>query len=148
MFAASDSTPAVSPYGPVTVGDSADVTLARRTIGRLAIVLPAVAVVLIALAVAAQVVGGGTMFGTDPASEFTGLVLTFVGPTLLVLGLHMVVWRALVRPLARMTPRRRVGTIVGVGAALSFLSVILVILLVLVGFLIVSLLFDATGQSM
>jgi len=88
------------------------------------------------------------MFGTDPASEFAGMMLTFVGPALLVLGLHMVVWRALVRPLTRMSSGSRVGTIIGVGAALSFVSVILVILLVFLGLLISSLLlFDATGQS-
>jgi len=144
----SDKTPVATPFGPTAVGDSTAVTRARRTLRRLAIALPLLGVVLIALAIAAQVVGGGSMFGTDPASEFAGMMLTFVGPALLVLGLHMVVWRALVRPLTRMSPGSRVGTIIGVGAALSFVSVILVILLVFLGLLISSLLlFDATGQS-
>lgn len=133
-----------SPYGPA---ESERVTRARRTLGRLAVILPIAGLVLSIVAIAVQITTGG-VFGVDPLSEIAGLTVTFIGPTLLVLGLHMVVWRALVRPLTRMTPTNRVVTIIGVGGVLSAVSVVLVVILVFIGFMLVSLLFTATGQAM
>ncbi len=158
--AAAPEPSAESPYGPADrvddhhpgvvaapSGDSAVVTRARRTLRNLAMALPLVGVVLIIVAIVLQVVTGGA-YGIDPLSEISGLTLTFIGPTLLVLGLHMIVWRAMVRPLSRMTPGSRVGMIIGIGGVLSFLSVILVFILVFIGFMILSLLFSATDQAM
>jgi hypothetical protein len=131
---------------PTPHGDSPAVTRARRTLALLAIVLPLAGLALSIVALVVYTVTGG--FGIDPLSEFAGLLLTFIGPTLLVLGLHMVVWRAMVRPLSRMTPGSRVGMIIGIGGVLSFLSVILVIILVFIGFMLLSLLLSATDQAM
>lgn len=128
--------------------DSAAVARARRTLKTLAIALPLTGVVLSIAALVIYTTTGGGGFGIDPLSELAGLLLTFVGPTLLVLGLHMVVWRALVRPLSRMTPANRMGVIVGVGGVLSLVSVVLVIILVFVGFMLLSLLLSATDQAM
>ncbi len=133
-----------SPYGPA---DSVRVTRARRTLGRLALVLPIAGLVLSVVALAVQVATGGA-FGVDPLSEIAGFTLTFLGPTLLVLGLHMLVWRAMVRSLSQMTPTNRAVTIVGVGGILSLASVVLVFCLVFIGFMLLSLLFSATDQAM
>ncbi|OYX58839.1 MAG: hypothetical protein B7Y93_01220 [Micrococcales bacterium 32-70-13] len=139
--------PAAAPVVVAAPGDTEAVTRARRTLKRLAIVLPLAGLVLSIVAIVVQVVTGGA-FGIDPVSEIAGLTITFIGPTLLVLGLHMVVWRAMVRPLSRMTPGSRTGMIIGVGGVLSFVSVILVVILVFAGFMIVSLLFTVTDQAM
>ncbi len=139
--------PAAAPVVAPVAGDAEAVTRARRTLKRLAIALPLAGLVLSMVAIVVQVVTGGA-FGIDPVSEISGLTITFIGPTLLVLGLHMVVWRAMVRPLARMTPGSRTGMIIGIGGVLSFVSVILVFILVFAGFMIVSLLFSATDQAM
>lgn len=142
---------AAAPAAVVTTapssGDSEAVTRARRTLGRLALALPLAGLALSIVAIVVQVVTGGA-FGIDPVSEISGLTLTFIGPALLVLGLHMIVWRAMVRPLSRMTPGNRIGMIIGIGGVLSFLSVILVFILVFAGFMILSLLFSATDQAM
>lgn len=132
---------------PTSSGDSEGVTRARRTLKRLAIALPLAGLLLSIVALVVQVATGGA-FGIDPVSEISGLTLTFIGPALLVLGLHMIVWRAMVRPLSRMTPGNRVGMIIGIGGVLSFLSVILVFILVFIGFMALSLLFSATDQAM
>lgn len=131
---------------PTPHGDSPGVTRARATLKRLAIALPLAGLALSIVALVIYTVTGG--FGIDPLSEFAGLLLTFIGPTLLVLGLHMIVWRAMVRPLSRMTPGSRVGMIIGIGGVLSFLSVILVFILVFIGFMLLSLLLSATDQAM
>lgn len=151
---------AESPYGPAdgvedqqpsvvvaASGDSAGVARARRTLRKLAIALPLTGLVLSIVAIVVQVATGGA-FGIDLLSEISGLMLTFIGPTLIVLGLHMIVWRAMVRPLSRMEPGNRIGMIVGIGGVLSLLSVILVFILVFIGFMILSLLFSATDQAM
>lgn len=144
---AAPAAPAPQPVVTAAPGDTEVVTRARRTLKRLAIALPLAGLVLSIVAIVVQVVTGGA-FGIDPVSEISGLTITFIGPTLLVLGLHMVVWRAMVRPLARMTPGSRTGMIIGIGGVLSFVSVILVFILVFAGFIIVSLLFSATDQAM
>ncbi len=150
LFGASaEAEPAADPtVAPATDGDSPAVTRARRTLGLLAIVLPVAGFVLCLAAIIVQVSTGGSVFEFGELGEFAVLLLTFLGPTLLVLGLHMVVWRALVRPLARMQPGNRTGTIIGVGALLSFVSVIAVFIIVFVGFILVSGLLDATNQSL
>lgn len=139
--------PVVAP-APAPEGDTPAVTRARRTIGLLAIVLPIAGLLLCLAAIVVQVSTGGSIFGIDVVGELVGFSLTFLGPTLLVLGLHMVIWRPLVRPLARMEPTNRTVTIIGVGALLSFVSVILVFLIVFLGFILVSGLLDATNQSL
>lgn len=136
-------TPALS-----SSGDSETVARARRTLGRLALALPLAGLALSIAAIVVQVTTGGSIFGIDPVSEAAGFSLTFLGPTLLVLGLHMIVWRAMARPLSRMSPGTRVGMIIGVGGVLSFLSVILVFILVFAGFILVSGLLSATDQAM
>lgn len=144
-----EAEPAVAPVAaPVSTGDSPAVTRARRKIGLLAIVLPIVGLLLCLAAIVVQVSTGGNLVAVDAVSEIVSLLLVFVGPTLLVLGLHMVIWRALVRPLARMEPSNRTVTIIGVGALLSFVSVILVFVIVFLGFILVSGLLDATNQSL
>lgn len=143
---AAESTPSTT-AAPTISTDSEVVTRARRTLTRLAIALPLAGLALSIVAIVVQVVTGGA-FGIDPLSEIAGFTLTFLGPTLLVLGLHMIVWRAMVRPLSRMTPGSRIGMIVGIGGVLSFLSVILVFILVFAGFMIISLLFSATDLTM
>lgn len=145
--ASSDEAPAPVAT-PATAGDSPAVTRARHRIGLLAIVLPIAGVLLCLAAIVVQVSTGGSIFGFDVVGEIAGFSLTFLGPTLLVLGLHMIVWRALVRPLSRMEPGKRTGTIIGVGALLSFVSVILVFIIVFLGFILVSGLLDATSQSL
>lgn len=153
LFATPDASAAEAaesqPDAPtVSAGDSAAITRTRRTLKRLAVTLPLVGLGLSVAAIVVYLSAGGSIFGVDPLSEIAGLLLTFVGPTLVVLGLHMVVWRAMVRPLSRMTPGSRTGTIIGVGAALSFVSVILVFILVFAGFMLVSLLLAATDQAL
>jgi hypothetical protein len=144
-----EASPVASPVvAPATTGDSPAVTRARRTIGLLAIVLPIIGLLLCLAAIVVQVSTGGSIFGIDVIGEIAGFTLTFLGPTLLVLGLHMVIWRALVRPLARMESSNRTVTIIGVGALLSFVSVILVFVIVFLGFILVSGLLDATNQSL
>lgn len=139
--------PAPQPVPATAAGDTEAVTRARRTLKRLAVALPLAGLALSIVAIVVQVVTGGA-FGIDPVSEISGLTLTFIGPALLVLGLHMIVWRAMVRPLSRMTPGNRIGMIIGIGGVLSFLSVILVFILVFAGFMILSLLFSATDQAL
>ena len=145
--AAAPAPPASQPVVETAPGDTEAVTRARRTLKRLAIALPLAGLALSIVAIVVQVATGGA-FGIDLLSEISGLTLTFIGPTLLVLGLHMIVWRAMVRPLSRMTPGSRIGMIIGIGGVLSFLSVILVFILVFIGFMILSLLFSATDQAM
>ncbi len=137
----------VAPTAPST-GDSDAVTRARRTLRRLAIALPLAGLTLSIVAIIVQVSGAGSFFGIDPVSEIAGFTLTFLGPTLIVLGLHMIVWRAMVRPLSRATPGSRVGLIIGIGGVLSFLSVILIFVLIFAGFMLVSLLLSATDQAL
>ncbi|MBX9471341.1 hypothetical protein [Microcella sp.] len=137
----------VSELTPTSTGDSDAVTRARRTLRRLSIALPVVGLVLSIVAIAVQVGTGGSIFGIDPVSEIVGFTLTFLGPTLLVLGLHMIVWRAMVRPLSRMSSGTRTGMIIGVGGVLSLLSVILVFVLVFLGFIVLSGLLSASDQA-
>lgn len=138
---------AAAPTPAPTTGDSEAVTRARRTLKRLAIALPIAGLTLSIAAIVVHITTGG-FFGIDPVSEIAGFSLTFLGPTLLVLGLHMIVWRAMVRPLSRMTPGSRIGMIIGVGGVLSFLSVILVFILIFMGFMLISLLLSSTDQAL
>lgn len=132
---------------PMPTGDSDAVTRARSTLRRLSIALPLAGLVLSIVAIAVQVGTGGSIFGIDPVSEIVGFTLTFLGPTLLVLGLHMIVWRAMVRPLSRMSGGTRTGMIIGVGGVLSFFSVIVVFVLVFLGFIVLSGLLSASDQA-
>ena len=142
-----DEGPEPPPAGTSAPADSERITRARRTLGRLAIVLPVAGLVLSVVALAVQVATGGA-FGIDSLSEIAEFTLTFLGPTLLVLGLHMLVWRAMVRSLTQMAPTNRTVTIIGVGGILSLASVVLVFCLVFIGFMLLSLLFSATDQAM
>ena len=138
------STPPPAVSSPVT-HDSASVTKSRHTIGRLALVLPIAGLAIIVLSTIVWIAVELSPLVVDGFLSVALAVLSVLGPVLLVLGGHMVVWRALVRPLARMDPGARIGTIVGVGAVLAFISVPLVALLVFVGFSVISPILDAVG---
>ncbi len=152
LFGVSADAPAdviIEPVAADAAGaDAPAVARARRTLQRLALWLPLAGLVLSVVAIAVQVGTGGSIFGIDPVGEIVGFTLTFLGPVLLVVGLHMLIWRALVRPLSRMEPSNRIITIVGVGGLLSIASVLLVFILVFLGFIIVSSLLSASDLAL
>lgn len=140
----SDTTPEVAPAP--ALADSAEVVTARRRMKRLAVVLPIIGLAAIVVSTVVWFVAELASVSVTGPIAVALVLLSFIGPVLLVLGLHMLVWRVLVRPLARMEPRQRTGSIIGVGAVLAILSVPVVAVLTFVGFSILSPILDAVSQ--
>jgi cytochrome c oxidase assembly factor CtaG len=113
---------------------------------RLAVVLPIIGLAGIVVSTVAWIIAELTSVSVAGPISVALAMLSFVGPVLLVLGLHMLMWRVLVRPLARMESRQRTGTIIGVGALLALLSVPIVAGLLFVGFAMLSPILDAVSQ--
>lgn len=127
--------PVAPPAAPPTTGNPAWVDRGRAIL-RVAIWVSAGLSVLLTVAlVALGALGMGTA-DNDLIGVGAALVWTAVlgAPVLFVIALNLLVWRAMLRPLARRSRGEAIVLGIAVGLLLALLSVIVVVILLTLGF--------------
>lgn len=132
--------PAESPYAP-SVENSAATPHAEkieraRAILRLAVIVTAsLSLVTTALLIVLGALGLGTADNAITGdAEFVTWLLIFLGPVLFVIAMNLLVWRALLRNLARRSPGAAIAIVIVTVIVLAVASVFVVATLLLAGF--------------
>lgn len=122
--------PAAPPPAPAWVESGRRVLrLAAIVTGLLSVLLTIVLIVLVALG------EGPANNDIDGFARWLTDTLIFAAPVAAVIALNLLVWRALLRPLGRMTTGGRVGLILLMVGMLGAASVVLTTVLLFAGFL-------------
>lgn len=128
-------TGAASPVAPVSAAPPAWVEKGRRVLLLASAIAGGISVLLLIGLITLLVLDLGPA-NNDLAGleEAISWFLIFGSPVLFVIALNLLIWRMLLRPLARMSTGGRVGLIIGVTITLGVVSVIAVVILLSLGF--------------
>jgi len=108
----------------------------RHVLRVAALVCGLLALALIVVLVVLALLGESLLATSLPSVAYDVVwMLTLASPVLAVVALNLVVWRALLRPIARLPRGGAIALIIGVVLALAVVSVLLVFVLLLAGFL-------------